>query len=463
MFRNLPTYGEYRPTRMPWCPSVPGHWRLTRNKRVMAAKAETVGARSGDYDLLSLTKAGVIYRDISNGKGKIPASFDTYQTIEKGDLIMCLFDVDETPRTVGRARQRGMITGAYDRFVVGDGILAEYVNWFYLSVDDVKGLRPLYRGLRKTVPLDQFMASQIPLPPAEEQTAIVKYLAHANARIDKAIAAKRRLNALLREQSELRHDAIVLGISSASDRLASGESWFGDVPSGWAVEPLRARYRQQLGKMLSEKVSSGDYMRPYLRNVDVQWETINVDDLPEMSISPSEEDRYVARHGDVLVCEGGDVGRAAIWEGEDPIAFQKALHRLRVISPERDDPRFLVAALRVAKRAGAFSSGRVSTIQHLTGDQIRRHRFAWPPFAEQVAIAEAVSNIRAAADATATKIEREIALLREFRSRLFADVVTGQVDVRAIAATLPDATEMSDNQISELDDDLEEALSESEK
>ena len=112
---------------------------------------------------------------------------------------MCLFDVDETPRTVGMASEVGMITGAYDRFVTTDRTTAAFLTWFYIAVDNVKGMRALYRGLRKTVPVDEFLAAHVPLPPRDEREAIVKYLAHANVRIDTAIAAKQREIELLAE------------------------------------------------------------------------------------------------------------------------------------------------------------------------------------------------------------------------------------------------------------------------
>lgn len=437
-------------------------WQSRSLRSILTPRSER---NRPDLPLLTVARErGVFVRsDDDANHNSIPEDLGNYKVARSGDLV--INKMKAWQGSLGLAPVDGIVSPAYFVFEA-DFDVPRYGEYLLRSKPYVAKFGAASDGVRIgqwDLNIPRMRNIEVSLPQAEEQSAIVKYLAHANARIDKAIVAKRRLNALLREQSDLRHDAIVLGIEPTSDRLASVNTWFGDAPSGWAVEPLRARYHQQLGKMLSGKVSSGDYMRPYLRNVDVQWNSINADDLPEMNIPPSEEDRYTARQGDVLVCEGGDVGRAAIWERETPIAFQKALHRLRVISSERDDPRFLVAALRVAKRSGAFSSGRVSTIQHLTGDQIRRHRFAWPPIEEQLAIAEAISDLQAASDATATKIEREIALLLEFRTRLIADVVTGQVDVRAIAESLPDAPEQDADLDALLDDDLEDVLGEGEE
>jgi type I restriction enzyme S subunit len=109
----------------------------------------------------------------------------------------------------------------------------------------------------------------------------------------------------------------------------SGVEWLGDIPAHWEVAPVYARYEVALGKMLDAKRLTGEFSGPYLRNVDVQWDKVNTDGLPEMDFAPWERDRYSVRPGDLLVCEGGEVGRTAIWRGEiEPCFYQKALHRV---------------------------------------------------------------------------------------------------------------------------------------
>jgi type I restriction enzyme S subunit len=103
-----------------------------------------VGKRHRDYRLLSLTKQGVILRDLSSGKGKFSADMGTSQEVRGGDFVFCFFDVPETPRTVGLSRHDGMITGAYTVFKwLGNGV-AEYFELFYQALDDRKLLSPLY-------------------------------------------------------------------------------------------------------------------------------------------------------------------------------------------------------------------------------------------------------------------------------------------------------------------------------
>ena len=207
--------------------------------------------------------------------------------------------------------------------------------------------------------------------------------------------------------------------------------WLGNVPAHWDVASLRHRYDQRLGKMLDAKRISGENLRPYLRNVDVQWDRVNVSDLPAMDISAPELGRYTLEAGDLLVCEGGEVGRSAVWAGEIPVCgYQKALHRLRPHDKGRDAPRFLLYSLRVAASRGAFTDGQKSTIEHLTGEKLRRHRFVFPPLPEQTAIVRFLDYVDWRIPRYIRAKEKLIATLEEKKQGLIHQAVTGQFHVQ---------------------------------
>ena len=215
--------------------------------------------------------------------------------------------------------------------------------------------------------------------------------------------------------------------------------WLGDVPAHWEIAALRHRYSQCLGKMLDSKRITGSHLLPYLRNTDVQWDRINIEDLPTMDISPDEYDRYTVQQDDLLVCEGGEVGRCALWSSElTRCGFQKALHRLRPRNVGQDVARFMYYALRSAAKSHAFNDGHLSTIAHLTGDKLRTHRFPFPTFPEQIAIVRYLDKATTDIDTAISRARRQIELLQEYRTRLIADVVTGKLDVRKVATNLPD-------------------------
>ena len=155
----------------------------------MSLTSEKVGKKASEFVLLSLTTKGVIVRDIESGKGKFPKDFDTYQIVKPNELVFCLFDIDETPRTVGLVETEGMLTGAYTAFKVHTELAnPEYIYSYYLCVDNIKALKPYYSGLRKTVRADKFQQIYIPLPPKDEQKAIVAYIEEKCEKIDKLVS-----------------------------------------------------------------------------------------------------------------------------------------------------------------------------------------------------------------------------------------------------------------------------------
>jgi len=166
--------------------TCPEHWKIVRNKSFLSLTGEKVGKKASEFVLLSLTTKGVIVRDIESGKGKFPKDFDTYQIVKPNELVFCLFDIDETPRTVGLVETEGMLTGAYTAFKVHTELAnPEYIYNYYLCVDNIKALKPYYSGLRKTVRADKFQQIYMPLPPLDEQQAIVAYIEEKCEKIDK--------------------------------------------------------------------------------------------------------------------------------------------------------------------------------------------------------------------------------------------------------------------------------------
>jgi type I restriction enzyme S subunit len=206
----------------------------------------------------------------------------------------------------------------------------------------------------------------------------------------------------------------------------SGVEWIGAVPAHWDVAAVGYRYEVLLGKMLDEKRITGKHLAPYLRNIDVQWDRINVEDLPQMDFSGDDINRYSVVPGDLLVCEGGEVGRAAIWRGElSECYYQKAIHRLRRRREAADHPRFMFYVLRMAAAIGVFeaSEGK-STIAHLTAESLRRYRFAFPLRREQECIVQFLDQEAAKIDLLIAEQQRLIELLTEKRLAVIAHAVT---------------------------------------
>lgn len=209
--RGLNPAAPTKDSGIDWIGQIPAHWENMPNKYLFRLKKDTVGKRSAEYDLLSLTLRGIIKRDMENPEGKFPAEFDTYQEVCPGDFVFCHFDVEETPRTVGLSEFFGMITGAYTVYSVAQGVDPRFLLHFYIFADTDKKMRSMYKGLRNTIPKDAFAAFKTPLPPIEEQWAIVAHIDDASQKIEDGIAIKERQIAALKEYKTSLINAAVTG------------------------------------------------------------------------------------------------------------------------------------------------------------------------------------------------------------------------------------------------------------
>lgn len=186
--RGLDPNVKLKPSGVEWLGDVPEHWEVRSNRSMLRIRKVQVGERSNKYVLLSLTLRGVIARDMENPEGKFPAEFNTYQEVRPADLVFCLFDVDETPRTVGLSTLHGMITGAYTVFECIVPSIARFLYYFYLAVDHQKSLKPFYTGLRKVVQKSTFLGIKVAVPPKSEIEPILTLLEKEVGSVDAGIA-----------------------------------------------------------------------------------------------------------------------------------------------------------------------------------------------------------------------------------------------------------------------------------
>jgi putative type I site-specific restriction-modification system, S subunit len=225
-----------------WIREVPKNWTRVRCKDVLRETKIQVGEDSSKYTLLSLTINGIIVRDLSESKGKFPKEFNTYKIVKPNELVFCLFDVDETPRTVGLVTQEGMLTGAYSVFSVRN-VDVNFLYRYFISLDDRKALKPLYRGLRKVIPLPAFLSMPIYLPSLSEQRAIADWLDAKCADIDASIELQQRMiDKLKAYKTAVIHQAVTKGLDKnlkPTDLKDSGIKWLGMIPKHWDI--LRAK------------------------------------------------------------------------------------------------------------------------------------------------------------------------------------------------------------------------------
>lgn len=172
-----------------WARQIPQHWKVMPNKHLMTKIKNICPIYKGE-DILSLTMYGVIVRDLDAG-GKMPSSFDGYQYIKKGNLLMCLFDIDVTPRCIGIIKQNGITSPAYSQFKMKKIANARFYYYYYLMLDYTKELLHLAKNLRHSLTEDQLGAIKQLVPPLDEQQEIADYLDNKCAEIERIIADKK--------------------------------------------------------------------------------------------------------------------------------------------------------------------------------------------------------------------------------------------------------------------------------
>ncbi len=430
-------YPAYKSSGVEWLGEVPAHWEVRRLKYLVTVNDEALPETTAPDLEMTYVDIGNV-DSIAGITGAEDLLFEdapsrARRIVRLGDVII------STVRTYLKAIAR--IESSDANLVVStgfavirprdlDGGFAAYALSSPYFVDRVvaHSVGVSYPAINAS----ELACLDIAFPPIPEQQAIAAFLDRETARIDALVAKKERLIELLQEKrTALITRAVTRGLDPDVPMKDSGVEWLGEIPAHWEIAPVYARYEVALGKMLDTKRISGESLGSYIRNVDVQWDSVNTDDLPQMDFPEQERERYRLQPGDLLVCEGGEVGRTAIWQSNNGECFyQKAIHRVRPRS-QGDVPRFFYYLMYSAARCGIFLAGaNPNTISHLTAVQLRHYRFPFPPKSDQRAISFFLDQETVKLDSLVAKVREAIERLRELRSALISAAVTGRIDVR---------------------------------
>lgn len=417
-------YAEYREVNLPWLKAVPAHWEIRRNKNIFTEQKEIVGERSADYTLLSLTLNGIIPRDMDGG-GKFPESFDKYKIVKNGDMAFCLFDIDEMPRTVGMSGYNGMLTGAYTIMRVSN-INARFIYYYYLALDNGKMLRPLYTGLRKTININTFQSTKVPVPPRGEQDQIVRFLDWKVSSINKLIRIRKRR---IEELEAIKRSSIgylVMGQAQSIPQRGTAVSWVKTIPAHWNEKSLiQVAEEQQIknagmvednllslsyGKIINKDIKTTDGLLPS----SFEGYQIVHDGNIILRLTDLQNDHKSLRTG--LVTQTGIITSA-----------YTCLNVRHNILPE-----YLQLQLHVADLCKVFYGMGGGVRQSIGFKKIRKLVIAIPPVEEQQHILDSVHSIEKPINCAIQNSRDIIAGLEDLKMRLISDTVTGKIDVRGI-------------------------------
>ena len=413
-----------------WIGQIPEEWGIKKLSQSFSEhKLKNLG--NIEQNLLSLSYGKIVRKSIKSSVGLLPESFETYNIIDSNDIVLRLTDLQNDKRSLrtGLANERGIITSAYLTIRLIDGNdSAKYYHYLLHSYDKCKVFYNFGGGVRQGGTWDDLSVLKMIVPPKHEQTKIADFL-------DKKVAQLDKVKSLLEEQiktledyrQSLIYETVTKGLDKTVPLKDSSVDWIGQIPEGWGVGKLKYYFDVQLGKMLQPSAINGnDIEIDYLRAINVQWDNISVDNLSKMWCNPSEVSKYEIMNGDLLVCEGGEVGRCGIVEYlSDRAIIQNAVHRIR--SAERANVRFLNYYIQHTTKSKWFDIlCNKATIAHLTSEKLLNTLVVLPSISEQIQIADFLDKKTEQINQMIAIKKEQIENINKQRQTLIYDYVTGK-------------------------------------
>jgi len=460
MIHTLTPYPAYKDSGVPWLGEVPAHWEVVPSRALFTEVNER---NYPTEQLLSVTisKGVILQADlISNSSKKDSSNEDksNYKLVRSGDIVYNKMRAWQG--AVGVSQFRGIVSPAYvvvhprnkqnpnyfHYLLRTPSFAKEAERWSYGITSDQWSLRP-----------EHFKMIYCSLPPLSEQSAIVRYLDYMDRRIRRYIHSKQKLIKLLEEQKQaIIHRAVTRGLDPDIKLRDSGVEWLGDVPEHWEIVKLGFKFRCTSGSTPSR--STSDYF-----NGNIPW--VRTGELVDSEIYETKEritSTAIESHSmrmlpvDTLLIamygQGQTRGRTGLLKIEATIN-QACLAILP--NPQVAYPKYLQYwFISQYSQLRQISESRNTTQPNLNGQMIQNQWLLLPPLSEQ---ADLIANIRhntQQINFIMNYAYQEIALLREYRTRLISDLVTGKLDVRAVAANLPDEveeTEMLEDEVDEIE------------
>jgi type I restriction enzyme S subunit len=416
-------------TGITWIPEIPSDWELKRIKLLFDFNKNIVGKTSADFDVLSLTTKGVIKRDLESGMGKFPASFDGYQIVKPNSIMLCLFDMDVTPRVVGHVDDEGIISAAYTNIIPKKGINSKYYYYYFLLQDKNKSLLALGTGIRITLNKDFFGTLKIPAPPLSVQNNIVAYLDKKNSEIDKFVRNKERLIEIILERQENEISNIITKGLNKSEFKDSESKWIGKIPTDWNLIPL-GYLLKYISYGFTNPMPTTDEGPFMLTANDVGDGEIYFDTCRRTSEKEFKKlsNKSIPSNGDILVTKDGTLGRTSIFNGEKS-CINQSVALLRV-SPKYTSGIFIETVLRSkCYQDKMIYDAEGTTIKHIYITKLVKMKIALPEINEQEEIIKTIDSIRNENRNAVEKISKEISSIKEYREALITDLVTGKRSV----------------------------------
>lgn len=471
MIQDIKPYPAYKDSGVPWLGDVPEHWDLLPNRAIFS---EVKDRNHPDEEMLSVTiKGGVIKQKalLENSSKKDSSNKDksAYKLVCPRDIAYNKMRAWQC--AIGASDLRGIISPAYvvmrlrkddynhmyfHHLYRTPQFGKEAERWSYGITSDMWSLRP-----------EHFKIINTPIPPPDEQAAIVRFLDHTDRRIRRFIRAKRRMIELLNEQKQaITHHTVTRGLNPDVRLKPSGVQWLGDVPEHWEVI-LLGRCVSHIEQGWSPVAADGDLDEDQwavLTLSSVRRGFFNSTAIKPVSKSAKIPSGIEVSDGDFLLTRSNTrdrVGDVCIVEGVRPKTILcDLIYRLQ-IQNEKLNPRFLMYQLLAPLGRGQIerdARGSSGTMPKIAQGHIKAWKVVLPSIEEQDRIVTYIDAETNKINEIINRSQREIDLIREYRTRLITDVVTGKLDVRGVAveSVEEELEDLLDTDIEEIDEEVGE-------
>lgn len=448
----LLSYPKYKRSSCPWSRTIPSHWDEVNLWTISKLRNEQ---NPGDLPLLSVfLHQGVIPHKDSNGQTHAPSlDLSHYQIVRKGDFV--LNNQQAWRGSVGVSKYDGIISPAYIVLNLSQKLNPLFADYLFQSEHLVSQYVIASKGvgdIQRQIYWPYLRYIKVPLPPIEEQNAIVRYLDHMDNLIKRYIRAKQKQIKLLNAQKQAVIDQVVThGLESNPTLEPTGNIWLDFIPTDWQLLPLK--------RWVSTKITDGPHETPELIDFGVPF--MSAESMVNGHLDFNHKRGYISqttheyfckkchpRKGDIFMCKSGaTTGKVVIVETNQEFSVWSPLALIRV-NPKKVLPQLLFLVLQSTYvQQQVQTTWSFGTQQNLSMAAMERIQIALPSHEEQLELFAQMTGQLTNLEIIIQKINKEMELIHEYRKRLIADVVVGKLDVYKATARLPVELTMLDQDV----------------
>ena len=429
-------YNNYKCSGVEWLGAIPEHWQIKPGFTILSeSKEKNIGFI--EKTVLSLSYGNVIVKPEEKLTGLVPESFETYQLVKPGDIIIRPTDLqnDKTSLRTGLAKNEGIITSAYINLRVKEEYSNSFYHYYLHAIDINKIIYGLGSGLRQNISFWDFKRFPFPFPPLPEQTKIAQFLDDKTTKIDEAISIKEQQISLLKERKQiLIHKAVTQGLNPKATLKNPGVEWIREIPEHWEVRKLkeickafgRIGFR---GYTTSDLVNEGEGAIT-ISPSNIKEEFMTFEKCSYLSWKKYEESPEIQIFNDdvLIVKTGSTFGKVGI---------VKALPQKATINPQllvlkeiNINPDYFYSALKTSMIQIQVQQEVIgSTIPTISETKILNFKMTLPPEKEVEEIVLYLEDLKEKFKTAISLKQEEIEKLKEYKSSLINSVVTGKVRV----------------------------------